>query len=172
MILYPYAHTHTLGIRNWPLNPCGIRASLLSVTFQSHWSFFFTRTYIFVSPASRYILSRTNLCLTRALSKQLPALFYIFIAYTGTCAERNLQLRNLTTGSLMLPLYFLLCYSCLSLLSSLNKYLFSHRVSKNFFHFDDWNLFVSFFQKSRIHKWQFFNCFTILFAKLMRWLVE
>lgn len=107
-------HTHTrahtyIRIRNWPLNPCGIRASLLSVTFQSRWSFFFsffTRAHVFVSPASRYILSRTNLCLTRALSKQLPALFYIFIAYTGTCAERNSQLRNLTTWFAYASIFF------------------------------------------------------------------
>lgn len=102
------AHTY-IRIRNWPLNPCGIRASLLSVTFQSRWSFFFsffTRAHVFVSPASRYILSRTNLCLTRALSKQLPALFYIFIAYTGTCAERNSQLRNLTTWFAYASIFF------------------------------------------------------------------
>lgn len=144
------AHTY-IRIRNWPLNPCGIRASLLSVTFQSRWSFFFsffTRAHVFVSPASRYILSRTNLCLTRALSKQLPALFYIFIAYTGTCAERNSQLRNLTTWFAYASIFFssvtppFPCY----LLS--NKYLFSHPVplSKNFFHFDR-NLFCLFFKK-------------------------
>lgn len=106
--LSTHTHTHT-RIRNWPLNPCGIRASLLSVTFQSRWSFFFFLRGR-ISLASRYILSRTNLCLTRALSKQLPALFYIFIAYTGTCAERNLQLRNLTTwfayASIFSPLLF------------------------------------------------------------------
>lgn len=67
---------------------------------------FFTRAHVFVSPASRYILSRTNLCLTRALSKQLPALFYIFIAYTGTCAERNSQLRNLTTWFAYASIFF------------------------------------------------------------------
>lgn len=109
MILYPHTHTHTYAHSKLTLKPlrdtgkppqCHVSVSLVF--------FFFLRGRI--SLASRYILSRTNLCLTRALSKQLPALFYIFIAYTGTCAERNLQLRNLTTwfayASIFSPLLF------------------------------------------------------------------
>lgn len=138
MILYPHTHTHTYAHSKLTLKPlrdtgkppqCHVSVSLV-------FFFFFLRGRI--SLASRYILSRTNLCLTRALSKQLPALFYIFIAYTGTCAERNLQLRNLTTwfayASIFSPLLF-------------RPFLatFSQQIS----------LFV--LQKKKKHKWQF-NC--------------
>lgn len=107
--LSTHTHTHTYAHSKLTLKPlrdtgkppqCHVSVSLVF--------FFFLHGRI--SLASRYILSRTNLCLTRALSKQLPALFYIFIAYTGTCAERNLQLRNLTTwfayASIFSPLLF------------------------------------------------------------------
>lgn len=120
-------HTHTYAHSKLTLKPlrdtgkppqCHVSVSLVF--------FFFLRGRI--SLASRYILSRTNLCLTRALSKQLPALFYIFIAYTGTCAERNLQLRNLTTwfayASIFSPLLF-------RPFLAPDKYLFSFLQKKN-----------------------------------------
>lgn len=141
-------HTHTYAHSKLTLKPlrdtgkppqCHVSVSLVF--------FFFLRGRI--SLASRYILSRTNLCLTRALSKQLPALFYIFIAYTGTCAERNLQLRNLTTwfayASIFSPLLF-------------RPFLatFSQQIS----------LLVSSFFKKKKHKWQFNCLINFILAKL------